>query len=325
MGAGGGLAALPTDAVVLAEDDLLHWVESAEVRADGSVLSWVNPDHPGYEYPEAAGFVISALARRGRSIDVAERIAGRLCGIVQSFGAVGKDGRAYLFDSAIVLEGLAALRARTGASAIDPALSRLFDFVADRVEAKSAVASVPVGPPRWSTSFSPHLLRVAKVLLSHSAATGEARSQPVVERLVEELVPRLSFPDAGAPPVYVHAVCYALEGLTALAAAGHRELAPLALEGADWLSRQQLRNGALPAWSATSAVGHADATAQSVLLWSSVDRDRFAASISAALEYLRSLLHPCGGIRYRTGSNDVNTWCTVFTAEALCALGRESA
>src|SRR5262245_45826141 len=127
MGAGGGLEALSTESIVLGEDDLLRWVESAAVRADGSVLSWVNPDHPGYDYPEAAGFVVSALARRGRSLDVAERIAERLCTIVQDWGAVGRDGRAYLFDSAIVLEGLRALRARTGARTFDPALNRLFD------------------------------------------------------------------------------------------------------------------------------------------------------------------------------------------------------
>ena len=43
------------------------WLRSPDViTVDGAVMSWVNPAHPGYSYPEIAGYMLSDLAFRGR-------------------------------------------------------------------------------------------------------------------------------------------------------------------------------------------------------------------------------------------------------------------
>lgn len=49
---------------------MLDWLAGPEVvRDDGAVVSWHNPAHPGYPYPEAAGLVLSVLAlQRTRSV-----------------------------------------------------------------------------------------------------------------------------------------------------------------------------------------------------------------------------------------------------------------
>jgi hypothetical protein len=62
-------------------------------------------------------------------------------------------------------------------------------------------------------------------------------------------------------------------------------------------------------------VAHADCTAQAVRIWSCVDATRYRGSIERARDYLTTLTVD-GGVRYRAGSNDINTWATIFAAQA---------
>ena len=59
---------------------MLGWLVSPSVvHADGRVMSWSNPQHAGYPYPEIAGYLLSLLALEGEStLEIRDRIAQRL-------------------------------------------------------------------------------------------------------------------------------------------------------------------------------------------------------------------------------------------------------
>jgi len=57
---------------------MVAWLERDPLAPDGSVLSWVNPEHPGYAYPEAAGLLLGLLSDEGRLGPSTDRIALRL-------------------------------------------------------------------------------------------------------------------------------------------------------------------------------------------------------------------------------------------------------
>src|SRR5262245_12513054 len=91
--------------------DSLAWLTSSDVvRYDGSVMSWVNPNHPGYSYPEIAGYMLSYLALQGpTTASLRNRIAAHIAQHdLTASGAVGRGGAEYVFDSAMVLAGLVA-------------------------------------------------------------------------------------------------------------------------------------------------------------------------------------------------------------------------
>jgi hypothetical protein len=48
-----------------------------------------------------------------------------------------------------------------------------------------------------------------------------------------------------------------------------------------------------------------------------LDAPAFAREIAQGREFLAALQHPSGGLRYEPGSEDVNTWVTIFAAEAF--------
>src|SRR5262245_54673730 len=85
-----------------ASEGMLSWLVGAEVvGADDGVMSWHNPDHPGYRYPEAAGLLLHLLAQEGgRHRAVQERIVRGLVADTAPTGGLGRAGVEYLFDTA---------------------------------------------------------------------------------------------------------------------------------------------------------------------------------------------------------------------------------
>ena len=268
---------------------LRHLVEL--VGPDGAVPSWVNPRHPGFAYPEAAAIVLRLLAHEP---DPPRPTMERLVGFVRSQPA-GKDGRVYTFDRGVVMAGLTSAGVDVGDEA---------ERIASAIEQRVAVE--PAAPLRWSTIVGPHFLKLALF----------ARG-----RLRDALLPlRPTFAEGGripTPPLsstYVHAHCYATEGLLALG-----ELHD-ARRAAAWLAEIQTRDGGLPREHdglRSAGPQHADATAQAVRLWCCLDRGHFADAIDRALAFLDRLVDPSGGVRYSDASDDVNTWATAFAVQAL--------
>lgn len=264
------------------------------------VLSWVNPDHAGYPYPEAAGLLIRWLAQR-RS-PVPKRVVQHLATRVEC-DSVGRDGFTYAFDTGVVLAGLEALDATE-----DPR----WTAARERLATLSVVSSG--AQPRWSTVRGPHMLKLA---VGCAARASRGWSTPSLESIASVPAEQDATGRLRTPPhehSYIHAHAYATEGMLALRSLGLRP--PASVDGCiDFLRSAQRDDGSLPAWS-DGGPSRADTTAQAIRLWVLHDRTGHSEAIDRALSFLDTLTDAEGLVRYETQSADRNTWCTLFAAQA---------
>jgi hypothetical protein len=308
----------------------VRWLASeAVVDGEGRVWSWHNPAHPGYAYPEAGGLWLALMAREAAQAEVDEaqldRVAAWLRDCERREG-IGRDGRAYLFDLGMVVAGRLGWAERRGLG-VEGERGSIATMLAGL---RNNRATAPAGTrERWSERFGPHLLKLALPLARWVEQTGDAEAVRGLERLLDGLrcdvadgrVPS----DPGGGPTYLHACCYAAEGLWGLSEAPLPRAARVEARAraeaiAAWLHRVQREDGGLPPWhDGTRSWGPApaDVAAQAVRLWSGLDRGRYADASARALGFLARLQAPSGGVRYHEDSRDVNTWATVFTVQAL--------
>lgn len=306
---------------------LLRWLESeAVVTGDGRVWSWHNPAHPGYAYPEAGGLWLALLAREPEADEARlDRVAQWLRECEQPPG-IGRDGRGYLFDHAMVVAGRLGWADRRKRSWHDerPAIAALLEALRAR-----RATSTPTSGERWSERFGPHLLKLALPLASWVERTGSHEATAALAALLPRLRPRLLDGRVASglqgAPTYVHAHCYAAEGLWRLSespldAPARADARALAEQAAAWLARVQRDDGGLPPWHDGErgwGPAPADVAAQAVRLWCGLDRARHRGAIERGLAFLARLADPGGGLRYHEASDDLNTWATVFAVQAL--------
>ena len=300
-------------------ESMRRWLSSdAVVDRDGAILSWSNPRHPGYRYPEAGGLFLSTICALsgvdGDGRRVADRVAGWLCRSVGPQGGVGRGETTYLFDSAIVLAGLLRYRSAQGAIDVDAAVHGLRRFVVEQIAARAAVLPAQAASDgRWSTEFGAHLLKCLHALHLHAQAFRDPLPDEVVAALIDHSGHQPS-------PVYVHPFCYEQEGHVLVAHYGlSRVFEPI--EGAlEWLAALQQPHGGILAFAnGMEGFGEArsDATAQAVRLWLLGDRKRYAEPIARALAFLAACQVAQGGIRYSPERDDVCSWSTMFTLQAV--------
>ncbi|MCX4241963.1 prenyltransferase/squalene oxidase repeat-containing protein [Paraliomyxa miuraensis] len=310
---------------------LLRWlVSDAVVAPDGRVWSWHNPAHPGYAYPEAGGLWLALLAREPSGGDAPlERVAAWLRGC-ETPHEIGRDGRGYLFDLAMVVAGRLSWADRCGHQWTDegPAIAAMLAALR-----AGRATSGPTHGERWSERFGPHLLKLALPLARWVERTQDPEATAALTELLATLRPHTlegrvpSEPNDGPGdgPTYLHAHCYAAEGLWRLSEAPvptpvRMQARELADQAVAWLARVQRADGGLPPWhDGTRGWGPApaDVAAQAVRLWSGLDPARYRGAIDRALAFLGRLGDPSGGLRYHETSDDLNTWATVFTVQAL--------
>lgn len=291
----------------------LDWLSRVALDHRGAVPSWVNEAHPGYAYPEAAGLVLTVLAQ-SRARDPA--VPAIVAWLEPQVGAIGRGGVRYAFDTAMVLTGLLAAE-RAGVAVQRSAIARAFEVLAEAIAERRA--ATPEQPPRWSTRWSCHQLKLAWALSAYDARFDSAPARASLERLVElatlERDGRFALRQDD-PRTYVHAGCYALEGLLALRRRGE-PVDDTLHRGCEWLASIQSVDGTLPAWVGREDPRRpSDVVAQSLRLWSAVDRDRHAEAIARARSALARRQAPSGGIRYDEHSDDLNTWSTAFAVQA---------
>ncbi len=293
-------------------------VSDAVVANDGSTLSWSNPKHRGYAYPEAAGLLLSTLSTTpdisAESRLVADRVAGWLCRSIGTDGGVGRDGITYLFDSSVALAGLLRYRAAGGREGGDEAIHHLGAFVGGSAAAGTAVLpGRAAGDGRWSTQFGAHLVKCLHSMQLYATTFG----RPLHEDLVAALINRSGHQPS---PVYMHPFCYEQEGHMVVASHGLSRLFE-PIDGAlEWLAAVQRADGAILAFAnGLEGFGEArsDATAQATRLWILRDRNRYAEAIARALSFLASCQTSEGGILYTPERDDVCTWSTIFTLQAV--------
>lgn len=300
-------------------DALRAWLlGDAIVSADGATLSWANPLNPGYPYPEAGGLYLSTMCTAPCAgepgLAAAGRVAAWLCASFETTGGVGRGGTTYLFDSAVVLAGLLRYRAAGGRVDVAAAIERLRAFIADQIAA--GVAALPpeaAHDGRWSTQFGAHLVKCLHALHLAARADGAVPAPGLVAALVNRAGQQPS-------PVYVHPFCYEQEGHLIAAHHGLADLFEPLEGGLEWLAALQQPDGSLLAFAnGMEGFGdpRSDATAQAVRLWLTGDRARYGAAIEAGLGFLASCQTAAGGIRYTPGSDDVCSWSTMFTLQAV--------
>ncbi|MEE2677936.1 MAG: hypothetical protein VX546_05085 [Myxococcota bacterium] len=124
----------------------------------------------------------------------------------------------------------------------------------------------------------------------------------------------------GELTTYVHAHCYAVEGLLCMRDWKLADETSVLQASAAWLEDIQRVHGGIPAWhdgrQATGA-SHTDATAQAIRIWSSIDGDRWATPIARARRWIRQNTALDGGVWYSPVRQDQNTWASIFTAQAI--------
>jgi hypothetical protein len=309
---------------------LAAWLASpAVVTPDGAVLSWVNPAHPGFPYPEAAGWWLAWAAwRRGRDeagpADAQVRaVAGRLASELECAQGIGKSGRTYLFDTCVAARGLARAAADRAAGWCDTrwvaAVTRgLQAFLGAEacvlpgqdLTAAGAEPATEAGAGRWSRKWGPHLERAAGLLEQAAGLADQPEWQGYAARL------RALAAERGDElwSEYTHARLYAAE---AAWAGDVRRSLPLAEARLARVARAQRADGALPAWLNGDGPARADATAQAARLWLALGRGAGAAGTARALAWLAAQQSADGGLPYEAGLSDRNTWAAIFADQAV--------
>jgi hypothetical protein len=304
----------------------LDWLCGDEVRLpDGRVMSWVGDG--AYPYDEALCYLLRLLSwcasftRDDRYLDRAEPLLGRLQALAGKDGGIGRDGAIYLFDTGMALAALAGV-ARASRRDLTAWMNPLADTMLALIRKESAVVG-EAPDDRWSTRFGPHL---AKLVIGLTEASGILRrpelrttGQKLVQRfLLESSRDGLFYSEPGFGTSYLHAHCYAAEGLVYAVEEGLVADDGLLMKSGDTLSKALLENGAVDAWWGTGDIAEAnDTTAQAVRIWQVIDPKGFAFEIKRALAYLETQTNKKGGVLYRPDSDHLNAWTTVFAVQAM--------
>lgn len=306
---------------------MLDWLCSDNViqARDGHVISWFNPTHPGYAYPEAAGLLLSLLVAHDLGKSIQKSIVLGLTDDASKTTGLGKEDREYLFDTSIVLSALLAY-VKTGELLPEPELpNRLFQFITYLLSEKRATNDEAIKQSeRWSLGYNCHMLKVVICLAAYYEQYSDPKCIDLIEDIIHDFLPLYQdgyfYTDSQSSNIYIHANCYAVEGLICLQQKGFKDFSMTISKCAEWLATIQQADGGIPSWydeQNTIFTSHADTTAQAVRIWSFVDRGLFQAEISFALDFLKRLQSPEGGLYYCSESKDINTWATIFAVQAI--------
>lgn len=282
----------------------LDWLLEGVCRGPhGEIAGWVTDGCPAFWYPEVGGYYLvfcaylSQVFRDPRYFLKGLDCLDWLASSVGPTGGVGKEEVEYVFDTAMVLRGVS-----LAASQKISLLSKMSEFCLGNIREGRAGTAFSAHGSRWSQGVGGHLFKAAAVLERFSGF----RCWDMISTQVRR---------AGTEDSYLHAYCYGLEGmlLQGERAGGNCSI----LEGAEVLSRAQAREGGLPSHFPGSGFPlRSDVTAQAVRIWCLVDPERYRKHIRGALEFLRGLVSPEGGLWYEPDSPCVNVWSTIFAIQA---------
>lgn len=307
----------------------------AITNGDGCIYSWVNPDHPGFVYPESMGLylrLMSYLAKERKDPALTGRahaIAASLQRLIPPLGGVGMEGKLYLFDTCMAVAGLSAYRRLLGGRVDAEVLARMARFVKEstvkRVTFVNDDGSAAPMKHHWSTIFGTHQLKTVIALDCLADDLGDASFRDLARGVMDEMAPACFKEGAfrigpADTVVYTHAHCYSLEGLLYMRERGYADTSSYLRAGADRLAAWQNEDGSVYNWyedESRNRLKVGDASAQAVRIWLAVDPAAYRASIDRGLAFLGSLKTPEGGLVYCTGSRDVNSVTSIFATQAM--------
>jgi len=214
----------------------VHWLAHSPIRnQDGGIYSWLNPEKPGYIYPEIMGYYTKLFSylylKTGKKLflERAVQTADKLVGMIPPSGGVSREGTEYVFDSAMCLSGFIALSRVSETEKYKEPISLLSNFVYHSLE-KRAVAFSQGREKQddsiWSLSFGPSSLKCCIALLETGDFSPDTKYKMLTENLSREIINscfREGFftINSKKPWVYTHPHCYATEGLLFLQERGY--------------------------------------------------------------------------------------------------------
>ena len=255
-------------------------------------------------------------------------IAQQLQRLVPASGGLGKAGKIYAFDNCMVISGLLTYRKYLTGYVDDNILSRLADFTVKSLKqrltyiATDGDYSKPT--PHWSNTFGASMLKNVIALCTLTEETQNPLYYELALEIAAEIIDSCFHNGyfkafATTDTVYCHAHCYALEGLLYLQTKGYQNFSDVLIAGVEQLKAWQNDDGSLYNWyniPARQRFKVADATAQAIRLWLAIDSDGYQENIQKAWQFLDSLRSPQKGLYYRVGSQDCNSWASIFALQA---------
>ena len=305
---------------------LSRWLFYGPARlGSGAYLSWVSEEEPGFVYAEAAALAVRAACwQYGLTADdrLRERIIPSLeflCHCMDDDGLVWHREIGYLFDTVLVLRAFQAAEALSipgrYTARQEPMTATALDLVARRVAAVGATTD------RWSTTFSPHLLKPLAALASGLGAGAKQTEEvlaPAVVQLMDTQDKKGAFCRGPDGRVYLHAHAYALEGLGMLPELPGLDTAPALARGLDYLAEQQRADGSFPRFSRDpDGESSGDVAAQAARLFLTSPQVPRRTAACRALDALSHLIAPSGAVYYSSSARHENVWCSAFALQAF--------
>jgi len=304
---------------------LAHWLFYGPARLpSGAYLSWFSDDLSGFIYAEAATHVVRAASwwhrETGREDPLRRMIATLrfLESSVEEDGLLWHMGTGYLFDTLLLRRAFAEAESAGVEGSFSRLIPRMDQKSLDMVKNRKATASAR--EKRWSTLFGPHLLKVLADMwgVRLNCRPEHAESiQSAVRSLLLQQEPDGSFPSPENGPVYLHAHCYALEGLALLREYGMKGADRMFHRGLRFLASLQRENGSFPRWDDDSHREEeaCDVAAQAGRLFLVDGKDRWERNIRGVSNALARYNGNSGGLIYMPGLRHENVCCTVFALQ----------
>jgi hypothetical protein len=318
------------------------WISSEIYDKNGGIYSWQRNDEKGYLYDEITGYGIKLymylydIFEDPKYIKMARQSISYIDSQINgSCGGMSRDGIYYVFDTSICLSGVL--------SYYDYYIDRKY-VIDDRYMRKENIKKLlnfsyysllkrspitlngsmqtNIDFNHWSLSYGSHLLKCCVALSQSSNIFKDEKEKldKLIDRLCVEILKNFHnghfHTNCNSKDVYTHSHCYATEGLIYL---NRPEYLDIIKRSASWLATVQNLDGSLynRYFSEKIQEEAADVTAQSIRIWIWTDKEKFSHNIEKGFSFLRSLQSPEGGIYYKPGSKDINSWVTMFTMNAV--------
>jgi hypothetical protein len=315
-----------------------QWTSSAIRDINGGIYSWQREGKNGYLYSEITGYGIKLymylydLFEDQKYLHMAKQSTSYINSQINgSCGGMSRGGIYYVFDTAICLSGM--LSYYDVVSNIDGrhldknGIEKLLNFSYLNLSKKTPIelngsSKTGLDLNHWSLSYGSHLLKCC-IALSQSSNIFKSEKEKLDNMIDELCIDVLCnfhnghfHTNSNSKEVYTHSHCYATEGLMYLNRPEHLCVIE---ESAEWLATVQNPDGSLynRYFSEKYQEKVADITAQAIRIWIWSDKDKFDCNIMKAFSFLKSLQSPEGGIYYKPGSKDINSWVTMFTMNAV--------
>jgi len=312
------------------------WISSEIFDQSGGLYSWQRGNEKGYLYNEITGYGVKLymylydVFKDPRYLEMAQKSVKYLYSQMHDSGAISRGGIYYVFDASICLSGI--LSYYDGNSTRkrymdENRTKKLLDFIYYSLLKKKPInlngaSQIDLDMNHWSLNYGSHLLKCCISLSQSSNAfmIEKEKIDGLINNLCIDILHNFHdghfYTHSNSQDVYTHSHCYATEGLIYLNRYEHLNIIK---ESANWLAEIQNSDGSIynRYFSLKDQEKVADVTAQAIRIWLWTDREKFCNNIEKSFSFLKSLQSPEGGIYYKKGSMDINSWVTMFTINAI--------